>query len=110
MTESSVHQFDLPLLKEPEDLWNRFFFAWLKNLSEQNSMNLDRLSALDGAITELDNAISRLLPEKPDDLLAAMSALREIQEVWKQQSSRSLDNVEEIVAIAQQIAESQKTE
>ncbi len=75
-----------------------------------NGMNLDRLKALEEAVTQLDRAVARLLPERPEELITAMQALQDLQEVWKQQSARNLDNVEKMAVIAQQIVASQKTE
>ena len=109
MTRLHVYEFDLDGIEEPEDLWTRLFFAWLKNLAEQNAMNQDRLRALELAITKLDGAVAKLLPEQSDEMLAAMKALQGVQDVWKQQSSRSLDNVEKMAVIAKQIVASQKS-
>ena len=110
MTRPHVYEFDLEVIKEPEDLWTRLFFAWLKNIAEQNAMNQDRLRALEHSITQLDKAVAKLLPEQPDDLRTAMKALQDLQEVMKQQSSRSLENVEKIAVIGKRIVASQKSE
>ncbi len=109
MTGPHVFKLDLDTVKQPEDLWARLFLAWLKNLGELDAMNLERLDALEDAITQLHRAIAKLLPEQPDDLVTAMRALRDVQEGWKLQSTRSLDNVEKIAVIARQIAASQET-
>ena len=109
MTGRHVYKLNLDTVKQPEDLWARLFLAWLKNLGEVDAMTLERLDALADAITQLDGAIAKLLSERPDDLVAAMRALQDVQEIWKQQSTRSLDNVEKIAVIARQIAASQET-
>lgn len=100
---------DLDIVKEPEDLWAKLFLAWSKNLAEQSQMNRQRLDAMEDAVKELDRAVAKLLPEQPDDLVAAMRALQDVQEVWKLQSTRSLDNVERCAVIIKQIVASQKT-
>ena len=107
--EPHAYKFDLSAIEEPEDLWTRLLFGWVKNLAEQNAMNLNRLGALDNAVTQLDGAIAKLLPEQPDDLTIAMEALKEVQAASRLQSTRSLDNVEKLAVIAKQIVASQRT-
>ncbi len=109
MTRPQGFHLDLSLVEEPEDLWTRLFLAWVKNLEEQNAINQDRLGALEDAITQLDRAVAKLQPEQPDDLVTAMTALQDVQEVWKLQSTRSLDNVEKLAVIVNQIIARQKT-
>ena len=109
MTKPNVHKMDLELLEEPDDLWNRLFLSWLKNLGEQNTMTLERLGVLEHSITQLNSAIAKLLPEQPDDLLAAMKALQDLQEVSKEQSTRGLDNIEKMTVITNQIIANQKS-
>ena len=109
MTGRHVYKLDLDTIKQPEDLWARLFLAWLKNLGEVDAMNMERLDALTEAITQLDRAVAKLLPERPGELDAAMRAVQDVQEIWKQQSTRSLDNVEKIAVIARQIVASQET-
>lgn len=110
MTKPHVYKFDLERIQEPEDLWNRLFFAWLKNLSEQNAMNRNWLSAHTHAITQFESAVAKLLPEQPDELRNAMKALQDLQDVWEQQSARSVENVEKMAVVAKQIIASQSTE
>jgi len=108
MTEQHIYQLDLDLIKEPDELWNKLFLSWLKSVSETNAMNIRRLGAVDQAVTQLDRAVSELLPEQPDDLRTAMKALKDVQEEWKQQSARSVDNVERLAVLMKHIIASQK--
>jgi len=108
MTEQHIYQLDLDLIKEPDELWNKLFLSWLKSITETNAMNIRRLGAVDQAVTQLDRAVSELLPEKPDDLRTAMKALKNVQEEWKQQSARSVDNVERMAVLMKHIIASQK--
>jgi len=107
MTEQHIYQLDLDLIKEPDELWNRLFLSWLKSVSETNAMNIRRLGAVDQAVKQLDRAVSELLPEQPDDLRTAMNALKDVQEEWKQQSARSVDNVEKVAVLMKHIIASQ---
>lgn len=107
MTEQHIYQLDLDLIKEPDELWNKLFLSWLKSVSETNAMNIRRLGAVDQAVTQLDRAVSELLPEQPDDLRTAMKALKDVQEEWKQQSARSVDNVEKVAVLMKHIIASQ---
>lgn len=108
MARPHAFELDFDIVKEPDDLWNKLFFAWLKNLGEQTAMSMHWFSALEEAIIQLDTAVAKLQPERPDDLAAAMKAIQDLREVWTQQSTRSLDNVEKIAVIIKQIAASQK--
>ena len=110
MTKPPVYEFELETLKEPEDLWSKLFFAWLKNIAEQDAMNQNRLRAHARAITQLEKVVANLLPEQSDDLRMTMAALQDVQDAWQQQSARSLENVERIALIAKQIVANQKTE
>jgi len=110
MTKPPIYQFELEGIKEPEDLWNRLFFAWLKNTAEQDAMNQNRLRAHTRAITQLEQVVAKLLPEQSDDLRTTMAALQNVHDAWQQQSARSLENVERIALIAKQIVANQKTE
>ena len=110
MTKPNIYQLDLERIKAPEDIWNRLFLAWLKNMAEQNAMNQHRLSAHAQAMMQLETAVAGLPPEQSDDLRTAMAALREIEEAWQQQSARSLESVETVAVIAKQIVARQKTE
>ncbi len=103
-------QLDLSVVGEPEDLWAKLFFVWLKNLGELNAMNQERLAALENIITQLDKAVAKLQPEGSDDLRAAMRGMQEIHEHWEAQSSKSLERVEEIAVIIKAIVAKQKTE
>ena len=108
MTEQHIYELDLDRIKEPDELWNKLFLRWLKNITEVNAMNLRRIGALDQAVAQLDGAVSGLLPEKPADLSAAMKTLKNVQEEWKQQSARSVDNVEELAVLMKHLIASQK--
>jgi len=108
MARPQAFELDFDIVKEPDDLWNKLFFAWLKNLGEQTATSLHWFSALEEAIVQLDTAVAKLQPERSDELVAAMKAIQELREVWSQQSTRSLDNVENIAVIIKQIAASQK--
>ena len=108
MVEPHVFKLDLKEINEPEDLWARFFFAWLKNLTEQQNMNAARLAAVENALNELKEPLGKLLPEHPDSLVAAAAALDKVQEVAKEQSTRGLDNVEELAVLAKMIVAGQK--
>ena len=108
MVEPHVFKLDLKEIKEPDDLWARFFFAWLKNLSEQQNMNAARLAAIEHALNELKEPLKKLLPEHPESLVAAADALEKVQEVAKEQSTRDLDNVEELAVLANMIVAKQK--
>lgn len=107
MTEPHVFQLDLKTLKEPDDLWNKLFLACIKNLAEQNAMNMQRLRAMEKAVEQLDRSVSEVLPEKPEELRAAMQAIEELQKAWKGQSTRSLDNVEKIAVTLKRLVASQ---
>lgn len=110
MTKPNVYQIDLGGIREPEDLWNRLFLHWLKNIAEQNAMTLNRLSTQAAAIEKLDSAVANLQPEQSEELRLAMTALHEVEEAWQEQSARSLENVEAIAVIAKQIVARQKSE
>ena len=110
MASSQVHRLDLDIIKEPDDLWAKFFFAWLKYLGEENAMARDRLGALEEAVTQLDSAVAKMQPDqRSDDLVKAMSVLQEFRDASKQQSTRGLDSVETLATIAQQIVAQQKS-
>ena len=109
MTKAHVYKLDLKTLSEPDDLWGKLFLTGLKAHSEENDMSFQMLAALKEAVVQLDKAVSELLPEKPDDLRAAMETIQNVEEAWKQQSIRRLDNVERAAVIAKQIIASQKS-
>lgn len=109
MKKPHVYELNLKALKEPDDLWNRLFFDWLKSISEQHAMTTDRLNALERAIAQLDKAVGELVPEKPQELSNAMSAIEELQGVWKQQLARSVESTEKIAVTAKRIVASQKS-
>ena len=108
MTQQHIYELDLDLIKEPDELWNKLFLTWLKNITETNAMNIRRIGALDQAVTQLDRAVTEMVQEKPDDLRAAMDALNDVQEEWRQQSSRSVDNVERLAVLMKHLIASQK--
>ncbi len=108
MTEQHIYELDLDLINEPDELWNKLFLTWLKNITETNAMNIKRIGALDQAVIQLDRAVSELIPKKPDELRTAMTALKDVQEEWKQQSARSVDNVERLAVLMKHIIASQK--
>ncbi len=108
MVEPHVFKLELKEIKEPEDLWARFFFNWLKSLSELQKMNSARLTAIENALNELEEPLKKLLPEHPESLVAAADALEKVQEVAKEQSTRDLGNVEELAVIAKMIVAKQK--
>lgn len=110
MTKPNIYQLDLERIKAPEDIWNRLFLAWLKNMAEQNAMNQNRLSAQAEAIAKLDSAVASLQPEQSGELRVAMTALQEVEAAWQEQSARSLENVEAMAVIAKQIVALQKSE
>jgi hypothetical protein len=107
MTKPHVYELNLKALKEPDDLWSRLFLDWLKSISEQHAMTVDRLGALEKAVLQLDRTISEQLPEKSEDLRHAMKAVEDVQEVWEQQLTRSLENLEKIAVIAKRIVATQ---
>ena len=61
------------------------------------------LQSIKHAVLQLDKAVSELLPEKPDELRAAIEAIQEAQEAWEKQSKRDLENVERLAVIGKQI-------
>jgi hypothetical protein len=103
MAKPQVYRLDLKALKEPDDLWGKLFLLWLKSLSEDYDGSIQLPKAVERAVTQLDKAVSELLPEKPDELRAAMKAIRDVQEAWKQQSERSLENTERLAVIGKQL-------
>lgn len=108
MREPHVFELDLKQIKEPEELWARLFFAWLKHLTEQQNMTDERLRAIERALNELEEPLKKLLPEHPDALVAAAEAFEKVQEVAKLQSTRGLDNVEKLAVLGNMIVASQK--
>ena len=98
-----VFKLDLPLLKQPEDLWGRLFLAWLKTLSEQNQLNQQLLGTVEKATEALHGAVAELSAEATPELDAAMQSLNAAYTAWRKQSGRSLDNVEEIAVLLQMI-------
>ncbi len=110
MTRPHRLQLDLSMVKEPEDIWARLFFVWLKNLSEQNAMNQERLAAMENCLVELDKAVAKLQPEESKDLRSAMKAIQDVHEHWETQSSKSLARVEDIAVLIKTIVAKQKSE
>ncbi len=108
MAKPQVFKLDLKALKEPEDLWAKLFFLWLKSLQEDYDGSVQMLKAVGQAVERLDKAVSDLSPEKSDELRVAMSAIQEVQEAWTQQSERSLKNTERLAVIGKQIIASQR--
>ncbi len=108
MAESHGLNLDLKLVEQPDDLWGRLFYAWVRYLSEQNAMNQERLGALEKAVADLASAVEGALPEGSEDVTKAVTALQETHEHWKQQSSRTLENVERLAVILKQISANQK--
>ena len=108
MAESHGLNLDLKLVEQPDDLWGRLFFAWVRYLSEQNAMNQERLGALEKAVADLAKAVEGALPEGSEDVTKAVTALQEAHEHWKQQSTRGLDSVENMAVILKQISATQK--
>lgn len=109
MAKPQVYRLDLKALKEPDDLWGKLFFLWLKSLSEEYDGSMQLLKAVERAVTNLDKAVSELLPEDSDDLRAAMEAIREVREAWQRQSERSLENTERLAVIGKQLIASQQS-
>jgi hypothetical protein len=110
MTRPHGLQLDLGMVGEPEDIWARLFLIWLKNLSEQNAMNQERLAAMENCLTQLDKAVAKLLPEESKDLRAAIEAIQDVHEHWEAQSSKSLARVEDIAVIIKTIIAKQKND
>ncbi len=107
MAEPQLFKLDLGRVSEPDDLWDKMFFMWVKNLEELNAVTFLRLGALENAVTELDKAVAQVLPDQPDALRAAMKDIQDLRQVWEEQSSRSLKNVERIAVTVKQIVASQ---
>ncbi len=107
MAAPHILELDLDLVKEPDDLWSKLFFAWVRNLEELNATNMKRLTALEDAVMQLNTAVAAALPEQPDELRAAIGALEDLRETFEHQSTRSVHNVEKLAVIAKQIIESQ---
>ena len=103
MAKSQVYRLDLKALKEPDDLWGKLFLLWLKSLSEEVDGSRQLLQSIKHAVTQLDKAVSEVLPEKPDELRAAIEAIQEAQEAWEKQSRRGLENTERLAVIGKQI-------
>jgi len=103
-------QLDLGMVGEPEDIWARLFFVWLKQLGEQNAINQERLAVMENVITQLDKAVAKLLPEESEDLRAAVKSMQDLHGHWEEQSSKGLERVEEIAVIIKGIVAKQKSE
>ncbi|MDJ0607820.1 MAG: hypothetical protein QNJ67_02515 [Kiloniellales bacterium] len=108
MAKSHGLNLDLKLVEQPDDLWGRLFFAWVRYLSEQNAVNQERLGALEQAVAELAKAVEGALPEDSGEITKAVSALQETHDHWKEQSKRGLDIVEHMAVILKQISATQK--
>ena len=107
MAKPDVFKLDLGGVSEPDDLWDKMFFIWVKNLEELNALTFQRLNALENAVTELDKAVAQALPDQPESLRSAMQEIQDLRQVWEEQSSRSLQNVERIAVTVKQIVASQ---
>ena len=103
-------QLDLGMVGEPEDIWARLFFVWLKQLGEQNAINQERLSAMENVIVELDKAVSKLSPGETEDLQAAVKSMQDLHGHWEEQSAKGLRRVEEIAVIIKGIVAKQKSD
>ncbi|MFQ5971922.1 MAG: hypothetical protein ACE5Q3_06280, partial [Alphaproteobacteria bacterium] len=104
MSQRDVYAFDLERLGEPEDVWSRLFFAWLKSHSEQNLHAQDRLKALEAATIQLHKAVTRLAGSEDPELAAAMQSLKDAQASWANYMKRGLDNVEKMAVLGYKIA------
>ena len=103
MAKPQVFKYDLSAVKEPEDIWQKLFFLWLKSTNEELDGGLQMLRTVKHAVTEMDKAVSEQLPEKPEDLRIAIEAMQEAQEAWEKQSTRALENTERLAVIGKQI-------
>ncbi len=103
MAKPQVFKYDLSALKEPEDLWQKLFFLWLKSMNEELDSSLQMQKTTRHAVAQLEKAVSGLLPEKPEDLRIAIEAMREAQEAWEKQSTRALENTERLAVIGKMI-------
>lgn len=108
MAKPQVFKYDLSALKEPEDLWQKLFFLWLKSMNEEFDGSLQMQRSTRHAVAQLDKAISGLLPEKPEDLRIAIDAMQEAQEAWEKQSKRALENTERLAVIGKMIMAKQR--
>ena len=104
-----LQKYDLKELQEPDDLWGKLFLVWLKSVQEEVDLNNQLLEVLAEAVTNLDMALSDLLPEKPDELRTAIRAIEDARQARQQQSKRVLDWTERLAVIGQQIVASQKS-
>ncbi len=109
MEKPRLQKYDLKELQEPDDLWGKLFLVWLKSVQEEVDLNNQLLEVLAEAVTNLDMALTELLPEKPDELRTATKAIEDARQARQQQSKRVLDWTERLAVIGQQIVASQKS-